>query len=527
MKKTKTKMFDSVKAKALLFVISLVIAFCCGGWAVYVIATPPYSANIYLDDLPSPYTYTIKRDGANYSAVKYDGSIPYSGTVASTVINNAIGSGGVSICFQATSFTITLQIVLKNNTVLVGNSAPSYWYDLGGTVFINAISTTNASMIVGTNKSCINIRNMKFFGNNLGTGVNCMNMSFGTNVKLQNLQISHFTGHGIVATALSISEIDSCYIGWNGGDGIFAGYGFVDSFVTKCYLNRNNNGAHLGEGSSYIFFTDNKFEWNDGAYPDGNGIRLFGARYINVAHNTFDRNSGSGILQQQRTLLIQGLYNPCWANIYQGNIFSRNGRDRTNEFSCHIKIENSEGLVTNCTITNNVFYEGRDDSTLIGGVWVPSGPLTPIYNIVWHGTSFVKISGNDFSNGCTNSSYGLFTWSSENNAIYDNIGWITQNSGFAYVTNGDYVNHGLSNQWVPASRYCNDTLLTYPPEVGTPTTVIAVACEEGFYVQVHWVSGTQFGVNVNYAPDLTSGNATMWIYAGSPIPVYWYAEIRG
>lgn len=52
--------------------IATVLVFSLG----YYVGASPASPDVYLDDLPSPYSYVIKTDGSEVWAVRYDGRIP-------------------------------------------------------------------------------------------------------------------------------------------------------------------------------------------------------------------------------------------------------------------------------------------------------------------------------------------------------------------------------------------------------------------------------------------------------------------
>lgn len=52
----------------------------------------PASISIYLDDLPATATYTVKTDGTNYWAVRYDGYKAFEGTEATTLVQSVINT---------------------------------------------------------------------------------------------------------------------------------------------------------------------------------------------------------------------------------------------------------------------------------------------------------------------------------------------------------------------------------------------------------------------------------------------------
>jgi hypothetical protein len=127
--------------------VKLTVLFLCtilisslGGYAY---AQSGASPDIYLDDLPSQVTYTIKTDGTNYWAVRHDGYIAFESTNLTLVQQQAatalIGTGGIiqlnNVVFNplvSLSANVTVQqnvygqqTVTYSNTQVVNNGLTS------------------------------------------------------------------------------------------------------------------------------------------------------------------------------------------------------------------------------------------------------------------------------------------------------------------------------------------------------------------------------------------------------------------
>ena len=114
------------KSQIKLAIAFLIVALVSSSMT-YVYAQSAASKNIYLDDLPASATYTIKTDGTNYWAVRYDGLIPWSSTNASYVVNTAMDTllalgdigGSITIVGSPSPIAATLGYC-ANNTHLNG-----------------------------------------------------------------------------------------------------------------------------------------------------------------------------------------------------------------------------------------------------------------------------------------------------------------------------------------------------------------------------------------------------------------------
>jgi len=115
------KVPKTVRFKTFLVSLTLVSVIFLASIA-YVASNGSFTApNIYLDDLPSTASYTVKTDGTYFWAVHYDGKIPtgMSGTnddlVIQYAINNCTSSGG-SVLVKSGSYTAS--VTLKDNVTL-------------------------------------------------------------------------------------------------------------------------------------------------------------------------------------------------------------------------------------------------------------------------------------------------------------------------------------------------------------------------------------------------------------------------
>jgi len=116
------KVPKTVRFKTFLVSLTLVSVIFLASIA-YVVSNGGFSApNIYLDDLPSTASYTVKTDDTYFWAVRYDGKIPtgMSGTnddlVIQYAINNCTSSGG-SVLVKSGSYSAS--VTLKDNVTLI------------------------------------------------------------------------------------------------------------------------------------------------------------------------------------------------------------------------------------------------------------------------------------------------------------------------------------------------------------------------------------------------------------------------
>lgn len=120
-------------------VTSICIAILASALTWYAFG-PFTSPNIELDDLPSQAYFTVRNDGTYTWVTRYDGHIAYNGTVASTVINNALGALTVGRDWKET-------VLLRGDFTVTAGLTPSNWtrLEIDGTV---ATSTADVSLIL-------------------------------------------------------------------------------------------------------------------------------------------------------------------------------------------------------------------------------------------------------------------------------------------------------------------------------------------------------------------------------------------
>ena len=135
---SKSQVVRAVKVSVIIGL--LVVAF----WAGFTVASPNGSSrNIYLDDLPSAYSYIIHADGSgNFWAIRNDGKVPagMSGTnddlVIQYAINNASSTSG-SVFVKAASYSAS--VTLKTNVRLIiekGATGITVTVDSGATCWL-------------------------------------------------------------------------------------------------------------------------------------------------------------------------------------------------------------------------------------------------------------------------------------------------------------------------------------------------------------------------------------------------------
>lgn len=218
-------------------------------------------------------SYTIWRDGATYYAKSIYGANDYSGTNASLVVNNAIGTGSETIVFVASStpYEFTSRIVVQNNTHLYGYGATLFWS--GSSQQSGIIWDSSVWAVIG-----VTVRGWREGISIEGFTFNCNSTSFG--VHFERTRQSTIKHNKFIN---SVSGAASADILWGHGDygnniknnvflnsssqaniwltgGIVEDYGVFDTYISQNYLwNYTSRGIFL-EGFGFqkqVHITDN------------------------------------------------------------------------------------------------------------------------------------------------------------------------------------------------------------------------------------------------------------------------------
>jgi hypothetical protein len=408
----------------------------------------PATINVYLDDLPSQAYFTVKSDGTNYWAVRYDGYKAYEGTVAHTIINNAIAA----LPARTAKYTIALFGVFS----LTGSITPANYLILDCSE-ANIIYTASVSDGVSmSGKHDINILGGTWTGY---TYLKASNLDWVDlkstcyNVYVRDCVITNFY-HGFVADSTCYNlHVESCNfvdrIGDSDGGAGVQFSGAYDSEVLGCRFNIWGNGVLSDVGASTgIKIIGNDFSgWgggdkNHGVYLDSGG----GASHSNVvANNVFHTPiQGTGT----------GLTIKSYDNVVSGNVF----RD-LDRWAIQIYSE---------TITMHADY-----NTIIGNTFEGS---TSWAGIAIGGVGGVPMAGNTLHNMVIGNIFSTFT---SGTAIYvagQSTG--TYKTRYTKVTNNQFYNgSGGVNIGNAAAEYTevNDNLfesVTSPiTDVGTSSYI--------------------------------------------------------
>lgn len=247
---------------AIIFIVLLTVSLVS---AVAVI-------NVYLDDLPATATYTIKTDGTNYWAVRYDGYKAWDSTNASYTVNSVIATG-VTISFASGRFIFTSPIALNkdfvtlegggvNNTVLTAGA--------NGLTIIDCQQRNNKGLV---------IRNLAFDGNNAtytgGIGIN-------------------FTGYYSIVENLYIYKFEN--IAFNLEKSVSSSASHVDNFISNIRIWAiEGDGFVWGKYGGSAVTHDNYFQNIVVHGVGGNGITLYGSSHQAWNLNSYS-NGGNGIV---------------------------------------------------------------------------------------------------------------------------------------------------------------------------------------------------------------------------------------
>lgn len=331
---------------SVLFLVAILLSSLGG----YAFAQAGSSPNIYLDDLPASATYTIKTDGTNYWAIRYDGAISFSSTSASVVFQNAIDTGK-DIFISAGTYALSAAIELKRQTKIEGAGTGVTILNFNGQGFYTPGNTTYRYWGITISKMSIN-------GVNTSSGID-LSYTY-SSVRLEKLQIEQFD---------SALKLVDCYA----------------ISVKDCEFNYNSFGIYALNAQDSVF-DNNKFYGNTVA-----GLGLYNCAGAHIVNNDFESNSGTGLINSP-----YGGYTPDAVQIIN-NYFENNGRDiiekgvgtniAYNRFiGIDTRVRSISVEANDTLIVGNFFIKYTSDS-----IWLVSG-----YRI------FVTMNRNDDANFITN-----------------------------------------------------------------------------------------------------------------------------
>jgi hypothetical protein len=185
----------------------------------------------------SAYSYLIYIDLTTglYDAEAANGTICYSSTSASTVINDALNQAGSTVLLSAGTYPVT-GLTLCDNDVLVGESMNSVFLQQSGNgAVITTLNYGSSSIEHGTVEDLTIVGKQSLY---TGYGIQASNY-FGV---YENLYITNFASDGLYVASLqspysaysALTNIESVTVSSCGGNGISV-YS-ADSFISNCFV---------------------------------------------------------------------------------------------------------------------------------------------------------------------------------------------------------------------------------------------------------------------------------------------------
>ena len=155
---------------------------------------------------------------------------------------------------------------------------------------------------------------------------------------IENCRVANFTGDGLHFNGIWCDSVRHCVFESNGRYGVFvSGW---DIFFYDNLLRRNGSHGLGAENNAFNSITaqNNRFEENGGA-----GLQFKGGNLASFMGNTFCNNAGPGIEIGDRGQVSN-------AYVLSSNTFLGNGRERTDETSCHVYIDYTHNIVLDCNV---------------------------------------------------------------------------------------------------------------------------------------------------------------------------------
>jgi len=492
----------------------------------------PISMDVLYNQLPSNIIiYSSSANGGPYFAESTSGSIIYSGSSATYVINAALNSLTSGRTWQEKAF-------LKGNFIVTGSILiPSYTLmEIDGKIV--ADSGLNAPVIMnpnlGSNDPYITIKGGFIDGNASGqaSGIPAgIYLAGATDALVQDVNITNTYDFGLVLSYLNKrTQVISCnftscgstitkgciYIGVSS-----YGYGSTkDILIDKCYMSGSaQHGVYLSSGSPHVTISNCTIEKYGRVNNDCYGISVRSDHCIcsnnKILNPIGTQACGIGDLADfhaDNVLLTNNIiyntlyygiqiYGKQWVvegNIVSGSnigIFLRSGSN--NDLNSNKILNNATGIgITdgaNYTIVNNNYFSGStvglsgwDTGTgsmyvnCIGNIFVSN-----TYGITQNNLAdYWTINDNIFQNNGT-----VMNLVGTNNMIKHNRGYITDNYGYNSISNGGTIAHGC---------------------VAIPKTISLTA------------SGS-IPAYFSYTADAT--NITVYHTVGGSLGVFWRAEV--
>jgi parallel beta-helix repeat protein len=447
----------------ILLTLSLLLLF-----TNYAILTSNYNSKGSTQNLQNPAveaSYIIWADGsAIYAKNGLTSIIEYSGTDATTVINNAItathNKGGGTVFIKAGNYTIGASIILKSYVTIEGEG----W---------------------GEQKAATTLR----LADNVNDDVMRTLLQKNYHITVRNLQIegndAHQTaGNGIMIYAADRSVIEFCMIKWCKDSGICtAGYG-GDNCIQTILKNLFIYGC--GKYAVYLTGPDNLVQGVDlghdymqnGTEP---ALYLHWADKSIIADSFFWGSKHGIFIDKSNNVLVTG----CRVdyNRYDGIVLCNSSRN---------VIDSNE------IVHNSQYGIGYADGIrLIGSEKIPCNNNTISNNFIGEEQNFTQYhryaineeapycdSNCIIGNNVHSYSDERIRWSGANTMVCNNIGFITENSGTATGTSPILVAHGLSKSPTSVTLGVNEAIPYQVSWINYNNTHIAIYHNAGETVAI-------------------------------------------
>jgi parallel beta-helix repeat protein len=415
-------------------------------------------------------SYIIFADGLGYYARNgQTGAMDYEGTIAITVINDALSS-------------LTSGREWLETLTLKGNFTLTNVIDIGAWTYLD-LTDARLTMDNNVDSSCIYVGNYSIIEggflvgnkdhNSAGSGIVVNNQYF---VKIHHIEIHEFADSGIhIGGPRGVVFITDCVIISNGKSGIYIAYS-GDNIIMS-----NDIGGHQESGYAGITLlggAHNLIEGNN-VYVNDNGIILCGSSSYGAYENIITGNRIN--TNDKEGIWIYGDTDTAVKNTVSNNLIKDNSQASSGTYS-GITVSNQADNV----ITGNVIQDTQSPHTQAYGL-----------NIVGTSTN-TMVTSNNVRNNLLG---GISCVSYVTNKVRDNLGWITEAWGQTTVANAEWISTGMS--LTPTNVQITMAGILYDDNV----TVVSLSSISGtsFQVYVAWVNGT--------------------IITNDVIDIYWYAHV--
>jgi hypothetical protein len=403
------------------------------------------------------------------------GEIEFSGTDASTVIQQAINAGN-SIFIKAGNYTITQTIKLPSSVTLIGEAIDDLSYNGLGSRLI-ASSELNGPVLTNNNythgNGGITIKMLVIDGNKSDdvkvSGLDGIYLNNTVRSRIIDVVVYRMKDNGIHIEENGETQIARVYSAHNNGHGILM-VSHSDFHISDCEIGGNRESGIVlsscanGEITGCHIYLNNEY-----------GVRAYDARLMRIIANRMNHNGRDGI---SITLDASG-----WDRlIVMSNQCLSNGR----QYSGHngITITGTSTIpMQYVVVIGNVCGDYENPKTQEYGI---KESINADYNIV-------------IGNVVTDNKFGGILTIGSNTIVQRNIGYVTENGGGVTIVNNDYIAHGLAS---------------------TPTKILLTAnSTEPRILQVIFQNSTHFQVGFWNASTSPPTPITV------PEPIFWYAEV--